>query len=410
MTTWYDVGGVMRPRPFKTGRFGHLGLYVRDLGASVDFYHDLLGFRHTDDLTRPDVGPDPIGCFLTYNTDHHAMVLIDASVGKSRSDRYERGVTVNQMSFQVATLEEVVNAHEMLSREGKPIWRVGRDVPGSNWAVYFTDPDGHTVELFYGMEQIGWDRRSKPLSSFVAFRTYERPTLPQPSEYDEVIGVERSSSDVNDADAVDADLADVAGGGGGHRWSETRPATFDVGGVLLPRPFRVVNTGPISLFVEDLDAAVAFYRDELGLAVTEEVDYGGERIVFLRTGTEHHTVALLPRSLRNALGLDERTTLAAYGVQLATYRQLCDAASFLAAEGCTIVELPPELHSGIDYAVHVLDPDGHCVRLYYEMENVGTRGRPMTASERRPIAAQRPAVIAPNDRTSPNLSFQGPLG
>ena len=391
MTTLYDVGGVLLPRPFKTGRFGHFGLYVHDLDASLRFYRDLLGFRHTDELRNPTAGPEPIGHFLTYNTDHHAMVLIDASVGRARSDRYDRGVTINQMSFQVGTLREVVDAHEMMQREDMPIWRVGRDVPGSNWAVYFVDPDGHTVELFYGMEQIGWDRQSKPQSSFLPFRTFERPVLPQPAEYDEVVGVERAGGDVT----------------AGHRWTETRAPAYDVGGVLLPRPFRVVNTGPVSLYVADVDASVAFYRDRLGLAVTEEVDVDGERVAFLRTGTEHHTIALVPLRLRTPAA---HSTLAAYGMQLASYRQLCDAAQFLADEGCTVVELPRELHTGIDYAAHVLDPDGHCVRLYHEMEQVGTRGVPRTAAERRAVTTVRPAQLEPNAATAPNLPFQGPLG
>jgi hypothetical protein len=32
---------------------------------------------------------------------------------------------------------------------------------------------------------------------------------------------------------------------------------------------------------------------------------------------------------------------------------------------------PPELHPGIDYAAYVLDPKGHCIQLYYYMEQVG---------------------------------------
>ncbi len=39
---------------------------------------------------------------------------------------------------------------------------IGRDMPGSNWHVYVYDPDGHTNEMYYGIEQIGWNRLSKP--------------------------------------------------------------------------------------------------------------------------------------------------------------------------------------------------------------------------------------------------------
>ena len=30
-------------------------------------------------------------------------------------------------------------------------------MPGSNWNAYPFDPDGHVNEIFYGIEQIGWD-------------------------------------------------------------------------------------------------------------------------------------------------------------------------------------------------------------------------------------------------------------
>lgn len=388
----YDVEGELLPRPFRTGRLGHFGLYVRDVTASLAFYQDVLGFRRTDELPGPKGTSGPYGVFLTYNSDHHAMVLIDAEVGKARSDAYAQGVTVNQMSFQVATLREVTEAHAMLVREGKDIWRVGRDVPGSNWAVYFTDPDRHTVELFYGMEQIGWDRRSKP-AEFLSYRSAEPPELPQPPELDEVRSVQAAGADV----------------GSGHQWSETREATHDVGGVLLARPFKIVNSGPVSLFVSDLDASVAFYRDRMGMAVTEETMYAGERVVYLRTGTEHHSIVLLPTALRATIGLDQVSTLAAYGLQVGSYQQLRKAAEFLDAEGCTLVELPRALHTGIDYALHVTDPDGHTVQIYHEMEQVGTGGRPLNPAERRQVGPEWPPRLTPVAATSPNPTFQGPL-
>src|SRR5262245_32375836 len=136
--TLYDVGGILRERPFKVGRLGHFGIFAAAADEMTRFYGELLGFRVTDHLFRDD--GSPFGTFLTYNADHHAMVLIDAAIGRARSDNYDRGVTVNQISFQVSTLQEVVDANAMLVKEGASVWRVGRDVPGSNWAVYFPDP------------------------------------------------------------------------------------------------------------------------------------------------------------------------------------------------------------------------------------------------------------------------------
>jgi catechol 2,3-dioxygenase-like lactoylglutathione lyase family enzyme len=390
--TFYDVGGVLRERPFNVGRLGHFGIFAEDATEMTRFYSDLLGFRVTDHLFRDD--GRAFGTFLTYNSDHHAMVLIDAEIGRARSKNYDRGVTVNQISFQVSTLQEVVDANSMLVDEGAPVWRVGRDVPGSNWAVYFTDPDGHTVELFYGMEQVGWDRRSKPVAAFGRYGTTVVPSLPQPAELDEVRSVISSGADTDS----------------GNQWDDPQPAVYDVGGVLLPRPFKVVNSGPISLFVADLDSSVAFYRDKMGFAVTEENECLGQRVVHLRTGTEHHTITLLPIALRKTLGLDPRTTLMGYGLQVGSYRQLRDAAKFLSDKGRTMLTLPREVHTGIDYALHVVDPQGHCVQIYHEMEQVGSAGRPMSAGERRQVTSDWPDRLDRTTPTTPNLTFQGPLG
>ena len=393
VTRRYDVGGIMLPQPFKANRLGHVGLYVGDLERAHHFYGVLLGFHATDSLPGIPGTPDPRGRFYTYNSDHHAMVLIDKSVGKLRDDRYESGITVNQISFQVGTLEEVVNAHKLLRGQGANIWRIGRDVPGSNWAVYFLDPDRHTVELFYGMEQVGWDRRSKPIELFRKFATAEEPSLPQPSELDEVLGIEAA--------------ADVTTG---LRWEDPGAATYNVGGVLLPRPFKVVRGGPLSLFVRDIDAAIAFYTGTIGLALTEETTCDGERVAFLRTGAEHHTIALVPLALRETLGLSGHTTMMAQGLQVGSYAQLRDAVAFLEKHGCRRLDLPAPLHAGIDYVAHFADTDGHIVQLYHHMEQIGWDGAPRPAHLRRQVQQPWPATLDALADSYADRSFQGPLG
>ena len=78
------------------------------------------------------------------------------------------------------------NAHQYFAERQVYISRLGRDFPGSNWAVYVLDPDGHRVEFYYGMEQIGWDRRSKPNAAYVQ-AVRNGFTLPQPSEMTEIM-------------------------------------------------------------------------------------------------------------------------------------------------------------------------------------------------------------------------------
>jgi catechol 2,3-dioxygenase-like lactoylglutathione lyase family enzyme len=173
----FEVGGIRLARPFRIRRLGHFGLNVIDPGASKDFYCRLLGFRVSDPLDfagrlppeQADKVGTSVGYFTRHGTDHHSFVFfpkrfLDAMTGAANDPERVQN-TVNQITWQVGSLREVSNGHDWFKKQGKPIRRAGRDLPGSNWHFYPTDPDGHTNELYYGIEQIGWDGKPRPASA-----------------------------------------------------------------------------------------------------------------------------------------------------------------------------------------------------------------------------------------------------
>lgn len=400
-----DVGGVLMERPFRIRRLGHFGLNVGDMGAALDFYTGLLGFRISDEIDFAEIVPhlrgrtdlgDARGYFTRMGTDHHSFVLFPKQVRQAMDkDRMLPGdVTINQITWQVGSLKEVADASRWLGERKAPIIREGRDTPGSNWHVYFMDPDRHVNELYYGIEQIGWNGLSKPREMYVrGFRS--APTLPQPSELTEVEEALRSGISLS----------------GGHRSVDAGTPRFDVGGTMLPRPFKVTGIGPVHLFVRDVDEAFAFYEQELGLVLTETVSWEGHRCQYLRANTEHHSVGLFPSELRKVLGLSENSTCKSFGLRLNDYRQLKDAIQFLRAEGVTIRYLPPELSPGMDYCAFAIDPDGHALQLYFHMEQIGWDGLPRSPAQRRRIDNDRwPETV---DATSDSFGgevFPGPWG
>jgi catechol-2,3-dioxygenase len=388
----YDVGGVLLERPFKARRLGHFALWHTDLAMARGLYVDVLGFRQTDLVQR---NGKPVAVFTSHGTDHHSLAAIHASTAEGvRKSHYENGVLVNQISFQVGALDEVVNAHEYFAQRQIAISRLGRDFPGSNWALYVLDPDGHRIELYYGMEQVGWDRRSKPAAAYIQ-AVRNGFSLPQPSEMTEIMTSEGNG----------VDLAS------GFRPAEELPYDYCVGGVMLQRPFKVTRIGPVNLFVADVDASERFYTELIGLTTTEDIHHRGHRCVFLRCGTDHHCIALYPRALRGELGLNPATTLMSIGMQVASYRQLKDAVAFLRERGLTFIDsIPCDLHPGIEYAAHAIGPDGHCIELYHAMEQVGWDGRPRPAGERRRVAPDWPQTIEARPDTYADQVFQGPLG
>ena len=400
----FNVGGVLLNQPFKIRRLGHFGFNLANMEDGVRFYVDLLGFRISDvmDYSRRAKDPaqvaslgDPNGYFTRHGNDHHAMVLFPKRVRDALGRQEHPGVTVNQITWQVGSLSEVGNAIKWFNQRGIKQQRSGRDMPGSNWHTYLYDPDGQSNELYYGIEQIGWNGHSKPKAMYD--RGFDKPPeLPQVSEFDEVQQAQAKGIDIFS----------------GYRHVEKHPAEYDVDGVLLPRPFKIVRLGPVYLFVDDLETTAAFYRDRLGFNLTEEVLWHGQRCLFLRCNTEHHSVALIPLPLRDRLGLSAHSKCAAFGLQLANYRQLRDAVKFFRDNGVNVSEaIPSELHPGIDYSATVRDPDGHTLQLYYAMEQIGWDGKPRPKELRDPrLLKDWPETLTNNSDAYLGEPFFGPWG
>jgi catechol 2,3-dioxygenase-like lactoylglutathione lyase family enzyme len=400
--TKYDVGGVMLDRPFKIRRLGHFGFNSTNMAACRRFYVDLLGFRvsdvadmasRLDEEKRSKVTDLTPGVFTRHNSDHHTFVLFNKQVMEALTGEEGSEITINQITWQVGSLQEVGDAARFFTERGAKLRRVGRDMPGSNWHAYVYDPDGHVNELYYGIEQVGWDGYSKPRSMYHrGFR--EAPELPQINEFREVQDAIESGDDLH-----------------GYRYVDELEAKYDVQGIKLPRPFKITRIGPVSIFVQDLNASEAYYRDILGFVTSEETRHEGERIVFMRSNTEHHSMALYPMSLREKLGMSPHTTCMSFGVQVANYRQLKDACDFLEANGVRVDRNPPAAtRSGMDYVAHAFDPDGHCIQLYHYMEQAGWDGKVRLASQRRSVEAQWPQTLEALPDSFEGEPFLGPWG
>ncbi len=399
MTQKFNIGGLLYDRPFRVRRLGHFHYFSRHIAEALHFYTTLMGFKISDALDTsarmtPEVRAkvdDPRLYFTRYCTDHHAFVLCSDAINVARGRTFPEGVTVGQITWQVGSLKEVVDGERWFGEAGMKIMKSGRDTPGSNWHTYTPDPDGHPNEIYYGMEQIGWNGLAKPYSMHRGF--YQPPELPQIAEYQEI----------ENALAEGIDMSS------GFRDEERLPFDFVVDGIRMPRPFKVTGIGPVRLFVGDMDASLGFYRDRLGLSVTEETRWNGFRCVFLRANTEHHSMALYENGVRDALELPHRSRTLSFGARLNDYAQLKDAIKFLKARGVRILYLPPELAPGMDYTAYAVDPDGHLLQLYYYMEQVGWDGRPRPPELRCKIDNSNwPEALSPMSDTFTGEPFFGP--
>lgn len=144
--------------PFRIGKIGHIVLNVSDLERSVKFYTDVLGFEISD-IYPEDMVPGGM-VFMRCNSDHHGVALVGTMKGGSPN------VELNHVAFEVATLDEVLRARDHLRRHNAPIDFEGRRRAGCQIAVEFRDPDGHRLEIYWGLDQIGSNGSVRPPSEW----------------------------------------------------------------------------------------------------------------------------------------------------------------------------------------------------------------------------------------------------
>ena len=164
----YDPDRVKKLRrphglPFRIGKLGHVVLNVRDVERSARFYTEVMGFEISDVYPEEMVPGGMV--FLRYNPDHHGIALVGAR------EEPAANADLNHVAFEVATLDEVVRAHDHLRRHRVEIDFAGRRRAGCQIAVEFRDPDNHRLEIYWGIDQIGSDGRVRPSSEWKGARS-----------------------------------------------------------------------------------------------------------------------------------------------------------------------------------------------------------------------------------------------
>ena len=141
-------------RPFNLTKIGHVVLMATDIPRSVAFYTGVLGFRVSD--VYPETMMKGRMVFMRCAADHHGVALVGQAPGASPQHE------LHHMAFEVQTLDEVFGARDWLKKNGVKIEFEGRRRAGCQVAVEFRDPDGHWLEIYWGLDQVGADGRIRP--------------------------------------------------------------------------------------------------------------------------------------------------------------------------------------------------------------------------------------------------------
>lgn len=155
------INSHTRPKgmPFNITKIGHVVLNVSDVERSTKFYTEVMGFKVSDVYTD-DIAPGGM-VFFRCNADHHGIAVVGSMPDESRA------IELNHIAFEVATLDEVIIARNHLKKLNVPIDFEGRRRAGAQIAVEFRDPDGHRLEIYWGLDQIGSNETVRPEEEWI---------------------------------------------------------------------------------------------------------------------------------------------------------------------------------------------------------------------------------------------------
>jgi len=167
-----------------------------------------------------------------------------------------------------------------------------------------------------------------------------------------------------------------------------------------PLAFQLRKIGHVVLNVTDLDAAVRFYTEVLGLDVSDRYPPsmvpGG--MVFLRCNPDHHGVALVGGASRAAgaggASRGDASQLNHFAFEVGSLDEVFRARAWLREHGVALV-FEGRRRAGCQIAVEFQDPDGNNLEIYWNIDQVGTNGPARPAEEWRPARTLEDAVANP---------------
>ena len=111
-------------------KLSHVAALCPDIGKTMSFYTDVLGFRFSDAI-------GDVFYFLRCGSDHHTINLL-------AGDR----AALQHVAFAVADMGHIGRTCDVLARGGiETLWGPVRHGAGHNLAVYHRDPEGQIVEF-----------------------------------------------------------------------------------------------------------------------------------------------------------------------------------------------------------------------------------------------------------------------
>jgi catechol 2,3-dioxygenase-like lactoylglutathione lyase family enzyme len=149
----------------RVARIGHIGVAVRDLDRTVDFYRRYVGLRLTErfDYPEDEVGHGvhvTAGAFVRCDATHHCISFFALKDGREPEDE-GHAYGLHHIAFEMRTPSDLLAIYGKFKGAGIPIVNARRGGPGNQPRFYARDPDGNLLEFYWGIDQIGWDGQAR---------------------------------------------------------------------------------------------------------------------------------------------------------------------------------------------------------------------------------------------------------
>ena len=141
----------MKPR---VSKLGHIGLTVRDVDRTIDFYTKYLGMKLTEKFVYPEdrVGHGVAvaeGAFIRCDVTHHELSIFrmrEDILSKDAPDAPRHGFGLHHIAFELPSPEALLGLLKQMKDDGVEIVNCRKGGPGNStgprlgWSTSMTNP------------------------------------------------------------------------------------------------------------------------------------------------------------------------------------------------------------------------------------------------------------------------------
>jgi catechol 2,3-dioxygenase len=136
----------------------HVNIFVRNAERSYRWYTDILGL-HTQDIFHFPGTDRMRAAFLSCDPGHaHDIALFE--VGEDAQGQQKGQVGLNHVAWRMANLDDLKEMYQRLNDRGVTVRVADHTV---SIGVYFSDPDGNGLEVYYELPRSQWNQ-DRPFS------------------------------------------------------------------------------------------------------------------------------------------------------------------------------------------------------------------------------------------------------